>query len=221
MKRRLYKQTCIRCKKEFHPFNRKQILCSNSCSALYKTEHTRYKKTCKHCKKKFTTRKRRNQIFCSKKCFLLEHSKDTKTIPCIVCKKKFIITGVDIKRGRKFCSNKCMGIYYSKTKKGKNNPAYIDGKNKERNLKRDQDRATIEYKNFVRAVFIRGNNTCQMCGAKRKRKKNGIGKNNNLTVHHIKHWKTHPKLRYEISNGIVLCIKCHYKIHNKRYKESK
>jgi len=113
-----------------------------------------------------------------------------------------------------------MGIAFSKQYSGNNNPSYVDGKNAERAKERDAYRATIEYKNFIRGVFIRDKNKCQDCGLLRKRIKDGKGKNNNFTVHHIKPWKTHPKLRFKVSNGIVLCQPCHMKRHHKKYNEA-
>ena len=38
-----------------------------------------------------------------------------------------------------------------------------------------------------------------------------------LHAHHIKSWDKFPKDRYDRSNGVVLCIKCHNAFH-KKYK---
>ena len=136
-------------------------------------------------------------------------------LTCLICGKKFTVKYSVAKNGRKYCSRKCLGVAHSIFRTGKNNHRFIDGKSKERNIKRDQCRNTIQYKNFIRQVFIRDTNICQICGVKRKRIKNGKGKNNNLTVHHIKSWLNYPKLRYNIKNGIVLCAECHRNIHRK------
>ncbi len=36
-----------------------------------------------------------------------------------------------------------------------------------------------------------------------------------LHAHHIFSWNKFPKLRYDRSNGVVLCIKCHNGFHRK------
>jgi len=47
---------------------------------------------------------------------------------CLVCKKEFYIKPDGLKRGRgKFCSRKCMGIYYSKTHIGEKHQNYKGG----------------------------------------------------------------------------------------------
>jgi len=92
---------------------------------------------------------------------------------------------------------------------------FKDGGCKKRLAERNAYRSTIEYKNFLRQVFIRDRNCCRKCGLKRKRIKDGKGKNNNLTVHHIKSWKDYPSLRYKVSNGIVICNPCHKLVHQK------
>ena len=216
MKRRLYTKICSECGKEYNPFHKNQTYCSNKCRAFNNAKSHYYIKMCKMCKTKFKTRKKRNQYFCSRKCYLKYRAKNGKIIKCVVCGRDFYITQTEIRRKRKFCSNKCMGLHYSKIKVGKNNNFYKDGKSKERAIERDQLRQTIEYKNFVKFFLIRDNNICIQCGTKRKRVKDGKEKNCNLTVHHIKSWKNYPKLRFDIDNGITLCKDCHFKIHKKR-----
>ena len=65
-------------------------------------------------------------------------------------------------------------------------------------MKRDYE--DKRYEKFRRDVRKRDNHTCQWpnCGATRK-----------LKVHHICKWTTNYFMRYEVSNGIVLCRKCH------------
>lgn len=66
-----------------------------------------------------------------------------------------------------------------------------------------RNRSSAEYKAWRTAVFERDNYTCQICGERGKK----------LNAHHLKRWVDAPKLRFELSNGITLCEKCHKKVH--------
>lgn len=73
--------------------------------------------------------------------------------------------------------------------------------------KTDKDyRASHQYKEWRLAVFTRDNFTCKKCGAVRT----------NIQAHHIKTFNKHPKLRFEVSNGITLCRPCHINEHRKQ-----
>lgn len=50
-----------------------------------------------------------------------------------------------------------------------------------------------------RRVYERDDYTCQGCFVR------GV----KLQAHHIKSWANFPDLRYEVSNGLTLCIECH------------
>lgn len=65
---------------------------------------------------------------------------------------------------------------------------------------------TPEYKTWRKAVLKRDKRTCQMPGCKSKRR---------LQVHHIMTWAHAPRLRFEVSNGITLCRKCHDSIRKR------
>lgn len=68
-------------------------------------------------------------------------------------------------------------------------------------------RNNIRYKRWRLKVFKRDKYTCRTCGEK-------SSKNNTIyiTAHHIKQFAKYPKLRYLVSNGLTLCIKCHSKL---------
>lgn len=70
-------------------------------------------------------------------------------------------------------------------------------------------RGTPEYQEWRRGVFQRDEYTCQKCGQ--------IG--GNLNAHHIKKFKDFPKQRYDIDNGLTLCIDCHKEEHKNKSKK--
>lgn len=90
----------------------------------------------------------------------------------------------------------------AKSPRGAANPNYKDGKAEERRGLR----FTMAYKRWRFDVFARDSFTCQDCGDAR---------GGNLNAHHIKPFADYPDLRFELSNGITLCQKCHDKIHDK------
>lgn len=60
-------------------------------------------------------------------------------------------------------------------------------------------RGTKKYALWRQFVFRRDNFVCQDCGQK----------GGELNAHHIKPFAKYPKLRFETSNGVTLCVKCH------------
>lgn len=61
-------------------------------------------------------------------------------------------------------------------------------------------RKTIEYRLWREAVFKRDHWTCMICG------KRGSSE---LHPDHIKPFSLFPELRFDVSNGRTLCVKCH------------
>lgn len=72
------------------------------------------------------------------------------------------------------------------------------------------ERESREYKNWLKKVFERDGYICQNCG-----------KGGYLEAHHILGFKEHAQSRFDVSNGITLCRKCHFKAHGKRLINSK
>lgn len=64
-------------------------------------------------------------------------------------------------------------------------------------------RCSAKMRIWRKQVLERDNYTCQICGGK------GCG----LNVHHIKCFSLYPELRFDVSNGITLCRKCHIELH--------
>ena len=71
-----------------------------------------------------------------------------------------------------------------------------------------------KYTLWRKSVFERDKYVCQHCGAR-----NGFGKTVYFQAHHIKHFAKFPELRYELSNGITLCLPCHKVVHKSKKKQ--
>ena len=98
--------------------------------------------------------------------------------------------------------------FISKTRNQENNPNWKGGTKRQYKILY----GSKMYKEWRNCVFERDKFICQDCGIK-----SGNGKKVYLEAHHIKEWAKYPKLRFEISNGITLCKKCHNKTKVGRY----
>lgn len=63
-------------------------------------------------------------------------------------------------------------------------------------------RETDRYFKWRRKILIRDKNTCCLCQAK-----------DWIQVHHIIRWIDDEALRYDLRNGVCLCLVCHQKHH--------
>lgn len=61
-----------------------------------------------------------------------------------------------------------------------------------------------KHREWRNSVFERDKYTCKKCGAK-----SGCGKKIILNAHHVMPFAYYPSLRFEISNGMTLCDRCH------------
>ena len=73
------------------------------------------------------------------------------------------------------------------------------------------ERTSNRYKAWRTAVFERDNYTCQGCD-----ERGGY-----LEAHHILSWAKFPKARFEVSNGMALCLPCHEKTDSYKGKNNK
>lgn len=163
-------------------------------------------KRCAHCGKFFHPRNKYIKT-CSKQC-----GYKYRTIPLTdeVLHKRSIALK-KIKRTKQWRSK------ISKALKGNKNGRYNSGKIKLKmrgenhpNWKggigrhsRDKDRT--EYKNWRKAVFERDNYKCQArcCD----------GNTTKIVAHHKVFWIKNVELRFDINNGITLCVDCHRRVH--------
>lgn len=128
-----------------------------------------------------------NSKFCSKECW----TKRRKLNECEYCHKP--ITSYHAK---KYCSRKCS----HSAMVGDKAPTWIDGKS----LERDRARDGSELREWRTKVFKRDNYTCQHCGDKKQ-----------IQAHHIIEWAKDESKRFDIDNGLTLCVKCHSKVHGR------
>jgi len=92
----------------------------------------------------------------------------------------------------------------NRLRKGDKHWNWKGGVSKERHLLMGQ----MEYKQWRSNVFSRDNWTCQTCQAR------GVY----LEAHHIKSWSQYPELRYDLENGVTLCLPCHTLTDNYKAK---
>lgn len=116
---------------------------------------------------------------------------------CEYCKKSFEWNGrtaMSAFRAQRFCCKPCAdkgGFRHS-------GPGHHNWSGNARRTHRGQHAA------WARAVISRDKATCQVCGA--------IGVE--LHAHHIRPYKDHPELRYDLGNGLTVCHACHWRIHS-------
>jgi transposase len=69
-------------------------------------------------------------------------------------------------------------------------------------------RASYLSKEWSKQVRERDSGKCVECGATGR-----------LHAHHVKPWKHHPELRFDVSNGVTLCPPCHQKAHGWKFPD--
>lgn len=88
--------------------------------------------------------------------------------------------------------------------RGESNHNWTGGKGKALN-----ERNQVGNHYWMNSVKRRDEFTCKMCGVNGRKECPCCGTKPTLHAHHIKSWKDHPELRFDVSNGITLCEKCH------------
>jgi 5-methylcytosine-specific restriction endonuclease McrA len=140
---------------------------------------------------------------------------------CGQCGADFLVAPNHIaKGGGKYCSRKCMGqaqtarmpVYTCqccgkvfKARKRKTPRQYCSrecaGKVKRLAVKKPFVSRPYQHEKWAMAVILR-DKKCSRCGTVE-----------NLQAHHLKSWKGHPELRFDLSNGTTLCPLCHHAQH--------
>jgi HNH endonuclease len=84
---------------------------------------------------------------------------------------------------------------------GESNPNWRGG------LVNPNTRLRVSYASKAWSLAVRNRDgQCVECGAGGK-----------LHAHHIKSWKQHPELRFDVANGVTLCPPCHQKAHGWKF----
>ncbi len=154
---------------------------------------------CCGCKKTFYRFPSRESKFCSRLCLDSFYAKIRKlnSHKCSECENYFYSRPGEYSRkkhSRKTCSVKCYGLRSTRLAEESriNNPPTLGALNR-------RLRYSKKMEDWRRAVFERDNYTCQKC------EKRGCY----LQAHHIKQFAYFPHLRFDLSNGLTLCKKCH------------
>lgn len=103
----------------------------------------------------------------------------------------------------------------SKSRVGELNGNWKGGVSSE-NLRGRSRTAYFEWKN---AVIANAQWKCQGCGLEHGHVCQCCGHRVLLHAHHIKPFSEMPELRYEPSNGMALCERCHWKVHHDKSGE--
>lgn len=113
---------------------------------------------------------------------------------CPQCGKKF--RSKERKSNQKFCSLKCNALAHIKTLH-----EHRGVKPRTYHLTHRSKHGSAEERDWRTRVFQRDDYTCQHCGIRGGR----------LQAHHIKPYAAYLDLRFDIDNGITLCVACHEK----------
>ncbi len=213
------KVKCDFCNKGFykHPSaikRTKHNLCSTECRQHFLAENRKNKTNkkvayCHTCNKEiirteaeFKNRPAKN-YFCSTEC-KDEHLRKGrggfthKIKKCEYCNKEFTITSRN-RRKVKYCSNECKKNGFPKGEK------HLSFKKELSRDYRSKHRLTHENTTWRQEVFKRDNFTCVVCS------KHG----DKLNAHHLENYASCKEKRFDIDNGVTLCILCHKNFHSK------
>ncbi len=156
---------------------------------------------CKNCSNPFSSKKAcksRTPVFCSRKCAAVFNTAQ-QSVKDKMSKAKLGVTpwnkGVKMWEGKE----------HPRGTLGKSNPNTSGEKSRfwkgGVSTENERQRKSKEYRKWRSDVFQRDDYTCQECNKKGGR----------LNADHIKPFAYFKDLRFELSNGRTLCVKCHRK----------
>lgn len=91
---------------------------------------------------------------------------------------------------------------FSKTRKGPLNPNWKGGARRAYLA----ERATFQSKEWSKSVRKRDGFRCVDCGD-----------GGRLHAHHVLSWKDYPEKRFDVDNGVTVCVACHEVRHGRRF----
>jgi len=146
-------------------------------------EKTKVQRCCKHCGSQFLARQ--DEVAKGKGVFCSQKcwKESPKQAPIVTCGCCGKVFEDKGRNKRKYCSPGCYQQSQRKAEKAKT-------------LSRPH-----EHDKWALAVILR-DKKCVRCEA-----------TESLQAHHLKSWKSHPDLRYVVSNGVALCPLCHHAQH--------
>jgi hypothetical protein len=104
--------------------------------------------------------------------------------------------------GQVYCGASCRAAARAK-KTGPLANAYKDGKS----LERQRGRDSLALREWRNAVYARDGYRCVRCGATGQK----------LHAHHIRPYAEYPEGRFDVENGVALCIPCHGEEHDRDF----
>lgn len=178
---------------------------------------------CQKCKKEFKNYLSNKRKFCSRKCYwksligrkqpewwiemIRKHNSGNK----YVLGKHWKVSKKRTLAMKKRYSEAKKGIKFSEKHKEKISISNGGNGKSDRTNKRYYHLNDAKHKEWRDKIFKRDNWICQTCG------KGGCY----LEPHHIKGWSKYPKLRYDVKNGVTLCIECHRLTRKKNVSNKK
>jgi 5-methylcytosine-specific restriction endonuclease McrA len=137
--------------------------------------------------------------YCSDECSW-KSKKKGKFIKCHTCGKELWKRPSYLHdNGIEYCSRECC-CKFGFTKEHKDNLS----KSKNHGLTPINKSIRNHLVDWRKEIYKRDDYTCQLCYVK----------GGNLNAHHIKSFAKYPDERFNINNGITLCIKCHKWVHH-------
>jgi hypothetical protein len=191
---------CPVCITNFSPRLNKQKFCSRICFAKFYTKNKL--RNCIVCKKEFYAERMKTK-FCSSICYgktlmkvkplKQKYQKKFVIKICEECGFEFIVNPARKNRAR-FCDRVCKGRFF----RGEKSCHYKH--NREELVTSNREDGSYRYREWSLSIKKRDCWTCRI---------NNSDCRGRLESHHILSWKNYPELRYDINNGITLCLAHH------------
>lgn len=156
---------------------------------------------CSICGKEFDRKpaliKRAKNPVCSRECQNVLKQREWVETECCVCGKPLLRRASRLEiRSNPICSKECKAVLTHRIKYDSSIPTEI----------RQSDRNYFpENRQFIKTVMERDNYTCCICH----------NRGGDLAVHHLNGYNWDFENRYNPSNGVTLCEKCHKDFHKK------